>query len=274
MKVTTLLENNSCRADIKSEHGLSLYIETARHKILFDSGASDAFLENAKALGIDLSQVDIAFLSHAHNDHCGGFAKFCALNKTAKIYMQREAFGEYYVVSPVRTAFIGLDEELRECVERFVFCEGTVEIDEELTVFSGVEARELTSGANATLREKVGEEFPCDRFVHEQSLLIREGEKTVLFAGCAHTGVVNILRHTAAIAPRIDAVFAGFHLYNPTLKETQPRELVDAVAQRLAAYEGTRYYTGHCTGEEAFAWMRETLGERLSYMAGGTEFVV
>lgn len=274
MKIVTLLENNTCRGDLRCEHGLSLYIETQKHKILFDSGASDAFFENAKALGIDLREVDIAFLSHAHNDHCGGLAEFCRLNKSAKIYMQREAFGEYYVVTPKRTAFIGLSEEVRAFAERFVFCDGAVEIDEELSVFSGVEARELTSGANATLREKCGEDFPCDRFVHEQSLLIREGGKIALFAGCAHTGVVNIIEHAKALAPRLDAVFAGFHLHNPTLDETQPRELVDAVAQRLASYEGVRYYTGHCTGKTAFSWMQETLGERLSYMSGGTEFWV
>ncbi len=273
MKIVTLLENNSCR-DLRCEHGLSLYIETAKHKILFDSGASDAFLENAAALGIDLAAVDIAFLSHAHNDHCGGLAHFCEVNKTAKVYMQREAFGEYYVVTPAREAYIGLSDEVKSYEDRFVFCDGLVKIDEELTVFSGVEARELTSEANATLREKVGGEFPRDRFVHEQNLIITENGKTALFAGCAHTGVVNIIEHAKSIVPRLDAVFAGFHLHNPTLDETQPRELVDAVASRLASYEGTRYYTGHCTGETAFSWMKETLRDRLFYMSGGTEFTV
>lgn len=273
MKIVTLLENTAC-GELASEHGLSLYIETKKHKILFDSGASDAFLHNAKALGVDLSKVDIAFLSHAHNDHCGGLAHFCALNQSAKVYMQREAFGEYYVVTPTRQVFIGLSEEVKAYENRFVFCEGTVKIDEELSVFSGVEARELVSGANATLREKAGGAFPRDRFVHEQDLLVAEDGKTALFAGCAHTGIVNIMERAKTLAPRIDAVFAGFHLYNPTLKESEPRALVDAVAKRLAAYDGTYYYTGHCTGETAFKWMKETLGERLSYMSGGTEFTV
>lgn len=273
MKVVTLLENTTC-GDLRCEHGLSLYIETKKHKILFDSGASDAFFENAKALGVDLAAVDIAFLSHAHNDHCGGLAHFCELNKTAKVYMQKEAFGEYYVVTPARQAFIGLSDEVKSHKERFVFCDGFVTIDEELSVFSGVEAKELTSEANATLREKLGKDFPRDRFVHEQNLLITENGKTALFAGCAHTGVINIIAHAKRYVPRLEAVFAGFHLYNPTLKETQPRELVDAVAHRLLEQDGTRYYTGHCTGEQAFAWMKETLGERLSYMSGGTEFRV
>ena len=56
MKITTLLENKTTCDALRCEHGLSLYIETEKHKILFDSGASDAFWENARALGIDLAR--------------------------------------------------------------------------------------------------------------------------------------------------------------------------------------------------------------------------
>ena len=114
MKITTLLENKTTCDALRCEHGLSLYIETEKHKILFDSGASDAFWENARALGIDLAQVDIAFLSHAHNDHCGGLLTFLRGNRTAKVYLQKEAFGDYYVVTPTKCAFIGLDPKLHE----------------------------------------------------------------------------------------------------------------------------------------------------------------
>ena len=157
MKITTLLENKTTCDALRCEHGLSLYIETAKHKILFDSGASDAFWENAKALGIDLAQVDIAFLSHAHNDHCGGLLTFLRGNRTAKVYLQKEAFGDYYVVTPTKCAFIGLDPKLHEYADRFVMAEGVTKLDEELTLFSGIRTHELLSEANATLREKVGE---------------------------------------------------------------------------------------------------------------------
>ena len=133
MKITTLLENKTTCDALRCEHGLSLYIETAKHKILFDSGASDAFWENAKALGIDLAQVDIAFLSHAHNDHCGGLLTFLRGNRTAKVYLQKEAFGDYYVVTPTKCAFIGLDPKLHEYADRFVMAEGVTKLDEELT---------------------------------------------------------------------------------------------------------------------------------------------
>lgn len=275
MKVTTLLENKTSCDTLRCEHGLSLYIETEQHKILFDSGASDAFWTNAEALGIDLTQVDLAVLSHAHNDHCGGLLTFLERNRSAKVYLQKEAFGAYYVVTPSKCAYIGLDEALRGYMDRFVLTEGVTRLDDELTLFSGIQTHELLSEANATLREKVGEEYPRDPFRHEQDLLVTENGKTVLFAGCAHNGIVNILNRAEDILGRApDYVFAGFHLYNPSLGQSEPRRLVDAVGERLRALRATRYITGHCTGEEAYGWLRETLGDQLAYMATGTSFTI
>ena len=275
MKVTTLLENKTTCDTLRCEHGLSLYIETERHKILFDSGASDAFWENAKALGIDLAQMDVAFLSHAHNDHCGGLLTFLAGNRITKVYLQKESFGDYYVVTPEKREFIGLDPKLREYAGRFVMVEGVTRIDDELTLFSGIRTHELLSEANATLRERVGEEYPRDAFRHEQDLLVTENGKTALFAGCAHSGIVNIINRAEEILGRApDYVFAGFHLYNPTLGQSEPRSLVDAVGERLRALKDTRYVTGHCTGDDAYVWLREKLGDRLAYMATGTTFTI
>ena len=80
MKITALLENTTKRPDMSTEHGLSLYIETAGHKILFDMGQTELFSENAAALGIDLEAVDLAVLSHGHYDHGGGLATLYAHN--------------------------------------------------------------------------------------------------------------------------------------------------------------------------------------------------
>lgn len=55
------MENSTCRDTVACAHGLSMYIETDKHKILFDMGPDAQFIDNAKALGVDLTQVDIAF---------------------------------------------------------------------------------------------------------------------------------------------------------------------------------------------------------------------
>ena len=62
MKITVLAENTSCREGIGCEHGLSLFIETNRCRILFDMGQSTLFAENALRLGVDLSKVELVVL--------------------------------------------------------------------------------------------------------------------------------------------------------------------------------------------------------------------
>ena len=91
MRVTMLLDNIAADGRLAAEHGLSLHIETGKHRILFDAGQSDAFARNAEALGIDLAAVDIAFVSHGHYDHTGGIARFLELNEHAPVYVHREA---------------------------------------------------------------------------------------------------------------------------------------------------------------------------------------
>ena len=275
MKVTMLLENNACRADVKQEHGLSMHVATDRHSILFDMGPNAMFLENAETLGVDVKAVDVAFLSHAHDDHCGGLELFCKRNDRASVYLQKEAWGEYYVVTPKKCAYIGLDKVLRKYESRFRFAEGVTVIDEELTLFSGGMGRDYWSHANDTLRERKGGDYPRDEFRHEQDLIVTEGGRAVLFGGCAHRGVVNILRRAEELLGRApDAVVAGFHLFNPSLGASEPRELVEAIARELAARPDTVYYTGHCTGQEAFDVLRETLGERLIAIHTGSVFTI
>ena len=96
MKIISLLENTTRREDMLTEHGLSLYIETDTHKILFDMGQTDAFYENAKTLGVDISAVDFAVVSHGHYDHGGGLAKFLEVNSHAPVYIMRDAFLPHY----------------------------------------------------------------------------------------------------------------------------------------------------------------------------------
>ncbi len=298
MKITVLLENTACRDDVKCAHGLSMYVETEKHRLLFDMGPNAAFLENAETLGVDVAAVDTAFLSHAHDDHSGGLELFCRRNERAPVYLQKEAWGEYYVVTPDKCKFIGVDKALKKYESRFRLVAGVTAIDDELTLFSGGMGHDYWSHANDTLREKRGnganllslrpfavngrspfgddeEEYPFDAFRHEQDLLVNEGGRAVLFGGCAHNGVVNILRRAEELLGRSpDAVFAGFHLFNPSLGASEPRELVEAIAKELAARPDTVYYTGHCTGQEAFDILRETLGERLIAIHTGSVFTV
>ena len=72
MKLTVLSDNRSCDGSLETEHGLSIFLETEKYRILLDTGASDMFIRNAEKMGIDLSTVDYVFISHGHSDHAGG----------------------------------------------------------------------------------------------------------------------------------------------------------------------------------------------------------
>ncbi len=76
MIIKTLVENTSMFKNFGSEHGLSLYIETKYHRILFDVGASELFLENSKRMDVNIADVDFLVISHGHYDHGGGLKAF------------------------------------------------------------------------------------------------------------------------------------------------------------------------------------------------------
>jgi len=97
MKWTVLVDNRTNDPVLETEHGLSVFLETERHRILLDTGASDMLIRNAKQLGIDLSTVDYVFISHGHNDHAGGLKHFMKVNDTAKIIVSPDALsGKFF----------------------------------------------------------------------------------------------------------------------------------------------------------------------------------
>ena len=273
MKITSLLENTSHRGDMLTEHGLSLYIETKAHKILFDMGQSDAFAKNAAALGIDLSEADFAVVSHGHYDHGGGLEAFFFQNPRAKIYIHRAAFGDYYSNRPEEgLEYIGLDQSLD--LYRFTLTGDETVIDEELMLFGGVPDPTGALAASANLCQKTWDGVHQDPFHHEQNLLIREGDKAVLVAGCAHRGIVNIVAKAEQIlGRRPDVVISGFHLFRLTAGDPAADGLIRSTADALLAGD-TVYYTGHCTGDYAYEKLKEILGERLHRISGGESFPI
>lgn len=270
MKIVTLLENTARRPGLRAARGLSLYVETAARKVLFDMGPDASFLENARALGVDLAAVDTAVLSHGHSDHGGGLAAFCAVNSTAKIYLRREALGNYYAVLPGQTPnYIGLPPELESLKDRFVFTGEREDLGDGLTLFSGVEDDKSVRAVAPKLQEKTEAGFRPDGFAHEQHLLIEEDGKAALLAGCGHLGIVNTLRAAGALLGRTpDVVFGGFHLFELKPDAPESLALMDATASALS--EGNAiYYTGHCTGDWAYERLKEALGDRLRPMDCG-----
>lgn len=263
MKIITLMENTTEYANLKAEHGLSLYIETTEHKILFDTGQTDAFYHNACELGICLEDVDLAILSHGHFDHGGGVHKFLEVNQKAPIYINEHAFGAYYSGKERK---IGIDAQLeknpRVCITR-----DRMQIAEGLMLYTCNDREKKQAIDSCNLYKKVDEEFILDDFLHEQYLLIQEGEKRVLISGCSHKGILNI---TQWFQP--DVVIGGFHFNTYSISGEGVEILKDATEQ-LMQYP-TKYYTCHCTGVPQYEYMKERMKEQLEYFSAGQGIVI
>lgn len=274
MKITVLVENQTACEDLQTEHGLSLWIETEKHKILFDTGAKELFYENAKKLGIDIAQADTAILSHDHYDHGGGLKTFLHVNDQAKIYMQQEVFGKRYAKGAGgHLTEIGLDQSLRGN-DRFVFVQDRLVIDEELTIFADVPTDTMEPTGNARLFMQSKDELKADDFAHEQNLLLTYGEKKILFTGCAHRGIINIIEQVyVQIGRYADMVVGGFHLFDLNVRDMNDNENIQRIGRALQQ-TGKMYYTGHCTGRDAYDVLQEILGAQLKYLSAGTEIEV
>lgn len=111
MKIINLIENTG-EYPFMCEHGLSIYVETKKHKILIDTGQSNLFIQNAKQLKIDLSLVDLVFISHGHYDHAGGLKSFLDINDKAQIYIHKNAKREFYSFKKDKSHYIGMDSLL------------------------------------------------------------------------------------------------------------------------------------------------------------------
>ena len=276
MKLTVLVENKALDPRVKRAHGLSLFVRTEDHTILFDFGPrGDLLLENAAALGVDLSTVDVAVLSHGHNDHSGGLEAFLEANRSAKVYVHRRAFLPHFAQAGEQFNDISADPELpARYGARIVLVEGTYRLDNTLTLISDVEETVPKFSTNRTLFEGAGAARALDDFAHEQSLLIRENGKTVLLGGCAHKGITNIIRRAETVDGRMpDAVFAGFHMTNPGLGVDEDPAAVTNAGMELKRWP-CRYYTGHCTGDAPYAQLKNVLDDRLINMNCGLSFNV
>ena len=257
MKIRTLVENTCCRDDLSAEHGLSLYIETGSHRILFDAGQSRLFIDNAAKMGVDLRLTELAILSHGHYDHGGGLPAFLELNQTAPVYASADAFSPHYS-SPER--FIGLPLPLSRH-RQMVAVKGTLSLFPGITLYpaGNVPCIYPTSG-QGMLREENGKLIPDD-FRHEQYLLLEENGKKILITGCSHRGILNIVAHFMP-----DVLIGGFHF---SKLSTDSKELSYA-AQILSGFT-TTYYTGHCTGTAQYKKLKEVLGDRLHLLTTGSD---
>lgn len=261
MKWTILSDNRTNDCQLQTEHGLSILLETDKHRILLDTGASDVFIRNAERLGIDLGMVDYVFISHGHSDHAGGLRHFVEHNRQAKIIVSPDAVkGQFY---SKRGNLHSITAEWPEEIKgRLIPVDNTCEIADDLHIIAHIpQTHPMPQGNKHLFIKNADGDYENDDFRHELALYT-DG---LLFTGCAHSGLENIL---AACPYPVRTVVGGFHLLDGHETEEELTEL----AQRLTeAYPETRFYTSHCTGDRVYEVMKGVMGEQLQFFRCGEE---
>lgn len=317
MKVVSLVDNVSRCGSCGAEHGLSLYVELdCGARILFDMGQGNLFADNAASLGIDLSEIDLAVVSHGHYDHAGGLATFLKLNSKAPVYIRESAFENHYSLKDSGMKSIGVDRP--SDVGRLVFCRDIEYLPYGIILFSNPPSDFPEPPGNRFLSGP--DSRTPDSFSHEQSMLITgcvsspvtDGPThSVLFAGCAHRGIVNILSKAQSLAPDpVTAVFSGMHiksLYEVlSASPSSPANTISYcgtgtihadclgtlevptdscsglgadqypsdLAAALVSFEGVRYFTMHCTGEAGFRHLAGLMPGRIAYLSCGESVIL
>lgn len=261
MKWTVLTDNRTEITSLETEHGLSILLETERHRILLDTGASDMFIRNAARLGAEMKNVDYVFISHGHADHAGGLRYFMEINKDAKVIVAPDAItGKFYSKRKYLHSITTEWPEIPQ--ERLVSINQTCEIAEEIKVIAHIpQSHPMPKGNRHLFVLNNDDEYVEDDFRHELALYV-DG---LLFTGCAHSGLENIL---AACPWPLHWVVGGFHLLDG--HETD-EELASLAGRLKKNYPKTLFYTSHCTGDVSFMHLKSVMGGQIMAFRGGEE---
>ena len=275
MKIRVLVENIP-QEELGAEHGLSLLIEYKEKTYLLDAGQSGLFMDNAKALSVDLSKVEVGVLSHGHYDHAGGFEAFLEKNNI-KIYAMKNIVGEYFSAKGGMHE-IGVPKEVYpRYSENFVLVDSVTEINDDVYIVPHRTKGLEKIGERTGLFKKQNGEIIGDDFAHEASLVFDTKNGLVIFNSCSHGGICNIIEEVKEVFPNknIKAFLGGLHMMGMKNGE-EYCAFTDEEIQEITAFlekeKVEKIYTGHCTGLVGFNKIKKMYGEdKVEYLSIGKE---
>ena len=266
-RVTILNDAFGKASQLKKDWGWAALIEYNGKRILFDTGNNnELFAHNVKTLGVDLTKLDFAVISHRHGDHTGGLNHVLDVNPNVTIYAPSEItmFG-----TPTRTP----SSSRRP----------TVTLPEYMRYFDGKDPGNAYPTGTPWLKAKfkqidnlteiipgfflipVVSDVAGTKEMRELSMAVMTPKGLVLVVGCAHPGIEKILEATTKIDKRIYSVFGGFHLVG-----TPDPEISRMATAFRDQWKIERMAPGHCTGEFAFAQLQNVFGNNYDYAGVGT----
>ena len=221
LKLTVVFNNEPCNDRLETAWGFACVIEGLQKNVLFDTGADGSILlSNMKILDIDPAIIDLVVLSHFHGDHTNGLESVLHRNPEVAVYMP-ESFPDSFQAS---VGSLGAD---------------VIPVGGPLKIFDIVH----TTGEMGSS-------------IIEQSLILDTSKGLVVITGCAHPGIVDIVRKAGQLLDKeIYLVIGGFHLNKMTAEQVRGiiRELKELGVKKVGAT--------HCTGDQAIALFRQAWGD-------------
>ena len=255
-RVTILYDAFGPPSALQKDWGFAALIEYGGRRILFDTGNDAAiFSRNVRRLGVDLTRLDAAVISHRHGDHTTGLEVLIAANPTVPIYTPQEAAffrggapGDFFV----RDASVPANMRYFDGTDPGAVRSGTPWPRGNFRIVTTT--TEIFPGFFVVTTRS---EKPGTREMNELSLAVRTPQGLAVVVGCSHPGVENILQAAMQIDNRLYTSIGGFHLVQA------PREEIERVAGVLHdTLDLQRVAPGHCTSEPGFAAFIRRFGER------------
>ncbi len=269
MKLQVLINNCVHRPGLKAEHGLSLWVEHGGKSFLFDTGSSGLVVDNAHTLDVPLPQAEAIILSHGHYDHTGGLRRVLEdIGRPIRVLAHPDIWRKraYKDERGIRDIGIPFSERQLERAQ-FSYNSNPREIDTNIWISGAIPRETEFEQIEPELICLKGDTWVQDDIWDDQAMVINVPQGVVIITGCAHSGIINVIRYGLQIAQnrRLYAVIGGFHLWHASQKRLE--QTIEALRNLEPAY----IITGHCTGLEAACVLKSFFKEKCIFLDVGLE---
>ena len=275
VELAVLVEDsaNPAKPDLSAKHGLSFFVKAKTSdgevSLIIDTGPSpDVLLHNVDVMGVNLRKTEVVMLSHGHYDHTGGLIEALKrMEKGVPVVAHPKIFDPKFKVKP-SLKFIGASfkpSDVEAAGGMPLLVASPVKIAEGIMATGEVERKVAFERVEGFWTVDNGR-FVEDVMPDDQSLIINlEGKGLVVVAGCAHSGIVNTIKHAQKITEtnRVYAVLGGFHLREADKKRIQ------ATVNELMKLDVNFIGPCHCTGSKAVNQLTEAFGNRCRLLHTG-----